>query len=69
VQEVSCPTGKIATGGGGNVASASASENVGLNQSNPIGPVSGPTGWHAQAEQFATGTTNWTLTAYVVCTA
>ena len=68
-QDVSCPAGKLALGGGGAVNGALQEQVVTLNQSNPLGPASGPTGWHVQAQQsFNPNPNPWSLAAYVVCT-
>ena len=66
--DVSCPAGRAALGGGGRINNATNTQDVVINQSNPIFTgTNPPTGWHVQASQHETGGTVWTLVAYVVC--
>jgi len=73
---VTCPTGDVATGGGGQVQNATASENVSLTSSGPqtngVMSAAGqtPNGWQAQAEQEAgpTNAAQWTFEVWAICT-
>ena len=58
--EVHCPTGKLATGGGYEVAPASAALSVGVSSNKPTG-----SGWIVSFESTTFGA--WTFTAYGVC--
>jgi hypothetical protein len=68
--DVSCPAGKVALGGGGQLvtsATALGSQRVVLTESYPNG--SPANGWHVEWQQTSgTGTVDWNVTAYVVCT-
>ena len=62
-----CPSGRIAIGGGGmiNIVNPNGSD-VSLQGTAPVGTAP-PTGWTAVGIQARNGNTAWSVTAYVVC--
>ena len=61
---VSCPGGKRALGGGGDVGPSPASPNVSLQLS---GPLAGGAGWQARASESDNISTPWTVSVIAIC--
>ncbi len=67
VDDVSCPTGMLATGGGGSVVPLDNSQPLPqLTESQPVGSQSQPTTWEVAAWS-AVPSAQWRLYIYVMC--
>lgn len=66
-QSVSCPSGKIATGGGWSVSLSNGK--LSETASKPIGgsPSTAPTGWTVTVVEDGNVNAQWSVTGYVVC--
>ena len=63
-ETISCPSSKKVLGGGGGIVNAASHPGVALDLT---GPVSGNTGWVAQAHEVNSDATNWVIRIWAVC--
>ena len=63
-ETISCPGSKKVLGGGGRIINAASHLGVALDST---GPVSGNTGWVAQAHEVNPDATNWVIRIWAIC--
>ncbi len=68
-QDVMCPAGELATGGGSNIVPTSGQPRppVSIGLSMAVEQSQKPVGWSVEAFKVSPSNAPWTLVAYVIC--